>query len=139
MRALALVVLMLPAAAGLAQSSPPLPSRLSGSWTLTTPRGTVIDVFEIEFDGDRAAPAISGRLTWRGFNCGASREPVGATWNGSELRFQAVMRPNVNTQRMNGTCTDEPVQFVLRRKGPGDSFEGDARVGSTVVTMTAAP
>ena len=139
MRAVFAIASVAAACTAFAQSLDPAPAKLSGRWTWVGPRGAVIDTFHIDFDGDRRASTISARLTWNGLNCGADKEPIEVTWNGTEMRFQAVTKPNVNTQRMNSKCPSEAAQFVLTRKPGGDTFEGEVRQGAGVVTMTAAP
>lgn len=116
-----------------------LPPRLTGKWVFNRPGGAIIDFFSIDFDGGRAPGTVTGKLTWRGFNCGAKDEPIKATWDGSELKFEATTRANVNAQRINGQCPPEPSQFVLKRKPGEQQFEGEARSGQAVITMTAAP
>jgi hypothetical protein len=120
------------------QSGPELPVKLSGRWTATNPSGIVIDSFSITFEGSRAPGTVPGRLTWRGFNCGAKDEPIRAQWDGTELKFEAVLKADTNTQRSYGTCGTEPVRWVLKRKSD-QSFEGEGRVANIVVTVTAAP
>jgi hypothetical protein len=91
------------AGAALAQVSTPLPGSLSGRWTYIGRTGTLIDSFSIVFEKNGAAGPIPGKLTWRGYNCGAKDEPIEANWDGSELRFEAVLKADINTQRMNGS------------------------------------
>jgi len=139
MRWLIALGLCAPIASALAQTAEPLPGTLSGRWTWMSPSGAIIDSFSLVLEGDRGAATIPGRLTWRGVNCGAKDEPVQVAWNGSELRFESFMKPNVNTQRMNGQCPSTPAQFVLKRRAGSASFEGEARAGNVVITMTASP
>jgi hypothetical protein len=99
----------------------------------------LIDSFSIVFEKKEAAGPIPGKLTWRGYNCGAKDEPIEANWDGSELRFEAVLKADINTQRMNGNCPTEPTRWVLRRKDGDRHFEGEGRVGAIFVTVTTAP
>jgi hypothetical protein len=122
-----------------AQTGAPLPGSLSGRWTFMGPSGVLIDSFSIAFEGTRAPGIVPARLTWRGLSCGARDEPIQATWDGSELKFEAVLKANTNTQRMNGDCPSDPTRWVLKRKTGDGSFEGEGRVRNTVVTVTASP
>ena len=122
-----------------AQAGAPLPGSLSGRWTFMGPRGVLIDSFSIVFEGNRAPGIVPARLTWRGFSCGAMDEPIQATWDGAELKFEAVLKANTNTQRMNGDCPADPTRWVLKRKTGEGSFEGEGRVGNIVVTVTTSP
>ena len=122
-----------------AQSGDALPPSLSGRWTFVGPRGALIDSFSIVFDSDRLPGKVTGKLTWRGFNCGAKDEPIAATWDGATLKFEATTRPNVNAQRMNGQCSADPSRFVLKRTADARSFEGEVHSGDVVVTLTASP
>lgn len=140
MRAAIAVLFVLLASPDLrAQASEPLPERLSGRYTFVGPGGTIINPFTLVFDGDRKGPAISGRLTWRGNNCGAQDAPIAATWDGTELKFELQLQSNVNAMRMNGPCVQEPTRFVLKRKPGERGFEGEATLRAVVVTMVAAP
>ena len=139
MRAAIAVVFMLFVGADLhAQAGDPLPAQLSGRYTFVGPGGAIINPFALVFDGDRKGPSVSGRLTWRGNNCGAQDAPIVASWDGSELRFELQLQPNVNTMRMNGTCVPEPTRFVLKRKPGERGFEGEATLRAVVVTMVAS-
>lgn len=117
-----------------------LPGALSGRWTFVPPGGrALVDFWSIRFDGSRDPGPVKGTFTWRGRSCGAIDQPVDGTWNGTELRFEARLAPNVNTQIQNGQCADGPVQLVLQRK-PGDrAFEGEARAPNATVSVTASP
>lgn len=140
MRAAIAVSLMLMASSDLqAQAGDPLPAQLSGRYTFVGPGGAIINPFTLVLDGDRKGPSVPGRLTWRGNNCGAQDAPIVANWDGSELRFELQLAPNVNTMRMNGTCVPEPTRFVLKRKPGERGFEGEATLRAVVVTMVAAP
>jgi hypothetical protein len=122
-----------------AQTEASLPASLSGRWTFMGPSGALIDTFSITFERNRAPGTVTGRLTWRGRNCGAKDEPIQATWDGTELKFEAVLKPNTNTQRMNGACPPEPTRWVLKRKAGERSFEGEGRIREILVTVSAAP
>jgi hypothetical protein len=65
-------------------------------------------------------------------------EPIQASWDGTELKFEAQLKANVNAQRMNANCPAEPTRWILKRQGER-SFAGEGRRGETVVTVTAAP
>jgi hypothetical protein len=136
--AVAAMAAMTLAAPVFAQTGPQLPERLSGRWTFSGPAGIFIDYFTVVFEGSRAPGTVPGRLTWRGVNCGSKDEPIQASWDGTELKFEAVLKPEVNTQRLNGKCASEPTRWVLKRK-PDQSFEGEGRTGSVMVTVTATP
>lgn len=140
MRAAIAVLFMLIAGSDLqAQAGDPLPAQLSGRYTFVGPGGAIINPFTLVFDGDRTGPSVSGRLTWRGNNCGAQDAPIVASWDGGELKFELQLQPNVNTMRMNGTCVPEPTRFVLKRKPGERGFEGEATLRAVVVTMVATP
>jgi hypothetical protein len=126
-------------ATAVAQTTAPLPASLSGRWVVVGQAGTFTDAFSLAFEGSGAPGTVPGRLTWRGVNCGAKDEPIQAAWDGNELKFEAVLKANTNTQRMNGNCPTEPVRWILKRKQGDRSFEGEGRVGNTVSTVTAAP
>jgi hypothetical protein len=133
-------LLMLIVTGALAQTGgTSLPKSLSGRWTFMGPSGVLIDTFTIVFDGDGAPGMVPGRLTWRGRSCGAKDEPLKASWDGNELKFEAVLKANVNTQRMNGDCPGEPTRWALKRKAGEASFEGEGRMRDLMVTVTAAP
>lgn len=141
---LPLVTLALACAAGaFAQSTPaPLPPSLSGRWTYSAPNGrTFIDQWSVRFDDGGAAGAVNGTLTWRGLTCGAKDEPVTGTWNGTELRFAFVLRPNVNTQNPNGNCGSGQTTVVLTRKAGATGFEGTATQAdrNAIVAVSASP
>lgn len=123
----------------LAQTDARLPASLSGRWTLMGPSGVLIDTFSMIFDGSGTPGTVPGRLTWRGVNCGAKDEPIQASWDGTELKFEAVLKANTNTQRMNGNCPAERTRWVLKRMAGDREFEGEGRVANIVVTVTATP
>lgn len=135
---LALLLTMIGTAA-LGQADTLLPTSLSGRWTYVGPPGTFIDAFAIVFEGTGGPGTVPGRLTWRGRNCGASDEPIQASWDGMELKFEAVLKANTNAQRANGDCPAEPTRWVLKRKAGERSFEGEGRIRNIVVTVTATP
>ena len=119
-----------------------LPRRLVGKWTSLSPNGrTFIDTVDIALDGDGSQGPVKGRVSWRGVNCGASNEPVEGAWDGSTLRLQGMLRPDVNVQRNGGQCGDGKVLFEIRRKG-GTAFEGSTSMASTggaaTMKLTAA-
>jgi hypothetical protein len=120
------------------QSESVLPAKLSGRWTAFAGTDVVIDSFSLTFEGNRAPGTVPGRLTWRGVNCGAKDEPIQAQWDGTVLKFEAVLKADTNTQRLNGRCGTEPLRWVLKRKSD-QSFEGEGRVANIVVSVTAAP
>ena len=92
---------------GFAQTDTRLPASLSGRWTYVGPSGVIVDAFSIAFEGNGTQATVPGKLTWRGMNCGAKDEPIQATWDGTELKFEAVLKANANTQRMQGNCPTE--------------------------------
>ena len=112
----------------LAQTAAPLPSKMSGRWTAVVPGGqTFTDTMSVVLDVPATTGPLTGRLTVRGVTCGALDEPLTGTWDGTELRFESRVRPNVNSQRMNGECGTGKTTFVLSRK-PGQAvFEGESR------------
>ena len=120
----------------LAQATPP-PKAMSGSWTAVVPgRQTFTDSMSVVLEAPAGTGAVTGRLTVRGLACSAVDEPLTGTWDGTELRFESVVRPNVNAQRMNGECGNGRVSFVLKRKPGRDGFEGESqRDGSPVTTQ----
>lgn len=136
--ALVLSALVAAGSAG-AQTGDVLPPSLSGRWTVSLPSGVFIDAFSIAFEGGRAPGKVNGMLTFRGLNCGAKDEPIAAGWDGKVLKFEAVMRANVNAQRAHGRCPAEPYAFVLVRNADGRTFEGQVPAGNAIVTLTASP
>jgi hypothetical protein len=131
------------ATASVAQADTSLPLSLKGEWTALgqgeNHGRSYVDHFSLAFEGNGAPGSVAGRLTLHGVNCGAKDEPIQASWDGSELKFEAVLRANTNTQSMNGNCPAVPTRWVLRRKAGDPSFEGEGHVGSITVTATAAP
>jgi hypothetical protein len=85
-----------------------LPPEIFGRWTLTNSTAIFNEPFSIAFDGSRGPETVSGRLAWRGIMCGAKDEPIQAQWDGPEFRFEAVLKPDTNTQRSYGTCAPDP-------------------------------
>ncbi len=65
-----------------AQSADQLPGELSGKWTASTPRGTFIDAVSFTFDGNGQPGPVTGKVTFRGVNCGALDEPLKGSWDG---------------------------------------------------------
>ena len=126
----------------LAQTVAPLPKTLSGRWTVVVPgRSTFTDSMSVVLDVPAQAGPLTGRLTSRGVTCGALDEPLVETWDGTELRFESKVRPNVNVTRMNGDCGSGSVTYVLTRKPGETTFEGEARRDGTAtpVQVTLAP
>lgn len=113
---------------GAGSSVESIPKALSGRWTAVVPGGrTFTDTLSVVLDEVPAgAGAVKGRLTLRGVTCGAQDEPLAGTWDGSELRFDSLVRPNVNTQVQNGQCASGRVSFVLRRSPDTKSFQGES-------------
>jgi hypothetical protein len=68
---------------------------------------------------------VTGRLTARGVGCGAENEPLTGTWDGSTLRVESKVYPNVNVQRMNAQCGSGRVTYTLTRKPGQSTFEGE--------------
>jgi hypothetical protein len=129
------------AGATLAQSSSPLPGKLSGRWTAVIPGGrTFTDSVSVVLESPDNAGAVKGRLTVRGVTCGAIDEPLTGTWDGSELKFESLVRPNVNATRQNGECGNGRVSFALKRKPGENHFVGeslrDGAASPTQVTMS---
>ena len=139
--ALAFVAALVPSAFAQAPANA-LPGALSGRWTAIPAGGrTLVDAWSVRFDGTGAPGPVTGKLTWRGVNCGAQDEPLKGTWDGVELRFESHIRANTNTQNMNGNCANTRGEWVLRRKPGSSTFEGEGlfNEGKIVVTLTAAP
>ena len=121
-----------------AQALAPLPKTMSGRWTYLGKR-TSSDVMSVVIDGDGTPGAVTGRLTLRANNCGASDEPFKGTWNGTELSFAATLRTNVNTQRADMDCPSDATKFILTRKPGQTSFEGDASASTGAFQVTLTP
>ena len=142
-RKIVMAALVCVSAAGvvLAQSSDPLPSKLTGRWTAIAPRGTYIDSVSLTVDGHSQPGAVTGRVMWRGVICGAQDEPFTGTWDGTELRVNTTHCPDVNVQRMGGQCGTGRVTCVLRRKPGEKTFEGEGRMegSATVATISVSP
>ena len=123
------VLLVLAGSAGmiLAQTTAPLPKAMSGRWTSVVPGGrTFTDTWSVILDASGGTGPVTGRLTLRGVTCGALDEPLTGTWDGSELRMESQVRPNVNAQRTNGECGTGRVTFKLTRKPGQSTFEGES-------------
>lgn len=141
MRTAFVALCVLAAGAVSAQSAEPLPAKLSGRWTFMGPAGVFNDVVSLAFDAGAPPGRVAGRATWRGLTCGAQDEPFTGTWDGTELRIDTTHRPNVNAQRMNGSCAQGHAIYVLKRVPGTDRFEGNARVEGlpAVASVTLAP
>jgi len=135
------VLLLLAAGAATAQSADPLPGKLAGHWSYMGPDGVFIDTVSIAIDGNGQPGPVTGRVTFRGVNCGAQDEPFTGTWDGSELLVETVHRANVNTRRMGGQCSTGHATYLLRRKPGEKAFEGDGHFDGTslVVTISLSP
>ena len=141
---LVVIAAVVPALKSHAQGqSDPLPSSLSGRWTVVPPGGrTIIDSWTFEVDGARAPGPVKGRVTWRGRGCGALDEPIAGTWDGTELSFEFKTRPDVNTQMTGATyCGEGKTNVVLRRQAGARDFEGEASMndGPANIPLTASP
>lgn len=121
----------------LADDMAPLPKAMSGRYTAVVPgRQTYTDTLSVVLDAPSATGPVTGRLTVRGVTCGAVDEPLTGTWDGTELRFESLVKPNVNAQRPNGQCGNGKITFVLSRKPGQSAFEGESlRDGSPVVVQ----
>ena len=120
-----------------AAETAPLPKAMSGRYTAVVPgQQTYTDSLSVVLDAPSGTGPVTGRLTVRGVTCGAVDEPLSGTWDGTELRFESLVKPNVNAQRLNGQCGSGKVTFVLSRKPGQTSFEGESRRdGSPIVTQ----
>jgi len=100
---------------------------LTGSWQVinTNIGRTFTDTISISLDAPTVPGPISGRLTTRGVACGALDEPLTGNWDGTELRFESTLRPNVNTQRQNLDCGTGRVTYILKRKAGTERYEGE--------------
>jgi hypothetical protein len=134
----AAIVAMITASSLCAQALAPLPINMNGKWTFLGKR-TSSDVMSVVIDGDGAPGKITGRLTLRANNCGALDEPFQGTWDGTTLRFDALLRSNVNTQRSNMDCPSDATKFVLARKPGQAGFEGEASASTGTFQVTLAP
>jgi len=128
----------------LAQTPAPLPKTMSGHWTAVVPGGrTFTDSLSVVLDVPGGTGPLTGRLTIRGVTCGALDEPLTGTWDGSELRMESQVRPNVNAQRANGECGTGRVTFNLTRKPGQTAFNGeslrDAAPAPAQVTLAPSP
>lgn len=130
------------ASVALAQLVAPLPKSLSGRW-MTIGGGvtgrTFTDTMSVAFDDPVGIGPVRGRLTSRGVVCGAMDEPLTGTWDGSELRFESQVRPNVNVARKNGDCGTGHISFVLTRKLGRTGFEGESHRDGSTAQITLAP
>ena len=121
-----------------AQTAPPLPNALSGRWTFFGPTAVLTDTVSLVFDGNGAPGPVAGKITIRGVTCGAKDEPFTGTWDGSVLRFEALMRADVNTTRMGGDCS-APAKIVLTRKPGQTAFEGETTRAGFTSRLQLAP
>jgi hypothetical protein len=111
-----------------AQADAPLPRSLSGRWTTVVPGvATFTDTMSLTLDAPVQPGPVTGRMTSRGVGCGSQDEPLVGTWDGTVLRFESKVHPNVNTQRMNGQCGTGGTTVVLTRKLGQSTFEGESR------------
>jgi hypothetical protein len=125
-----------------AQAAMPLPKSMSGRWTAVIPGGRVFtDSLSVVLEAPDASGAVTGRLNIRGVACGAQDEPLAGTWDGTELRFESKVRPNINVTRPSGDCGSGRIDFVLVRKPGQSSFEGESRRdgAATPTQITLAP
>jgi hypothetical protein len=125
-----------------AQTAAPLPKAMSGRWTAVIPGGrTFTDTLSVALDAPAGTGPVTGHFTNRGVTCGAANEPLTGTWDGTELRFESQVRPNVNVQRANGDCGTGRISFVLTRKAGQATFEGESRRDgmSVPAQITLAP
>jgi hypothetical protein len=136
------VIALAAVVAGLAfaQSADPLPPKLSGRYNFVGPQGVYNDAVTLTFDAPAVAGKVSGRVSWRGVNCGALDEPFVGTWDGTELRIETTHRANVNTQRPNGQCGSGRATYTLKRM-PGSKFEGQVQIEGSpaIATLALAP
>ena len=126
-------VLALVACGVFAQPETGLPKTMSGSWTGVYPRGSFSDTMSVVLGAPDGSGALKGLLTYQGLSCGAKDEPLTGTWNGTELRFESQLRPNVNSKRLNGQCGTGLTKFVLTRKPGQGSFVGESRTEGTQI------
>ena len=123
------------------QAPEPLPTAMSGHWVVVLPNGRLYtDTMSVVLEAPAGTGPITGRLTVRGVTCGALDEPLTGTWDGTQLRFESQVRPNVNTQQKDAQCASGKVMYVLRRKPGAQAFDGEfTRDGMSVpgqVTLT---
>ena len=85
-----------------------------------------VDSVSVALDPVDPAGRVTGRLTTRGVTCGALDEPLVGTWDGSVLRFESRVKPDTNTQRMNGNCGSGVITYVMTRRAGQSGFEGEA-------------
>jgi hypothetical protein len=126
----------------LAQAGAPLPKAMSGHWTVLASNGRVYTGdTSVVLDAPDGTGAVTGRFTSPGVTCGALDEPLSGTWDGSELRFETMVRPNENTQQRDGECGSGKLTYVLKRNPGQPGFEGEGhRDGMQVpVQVTLAP
>ncbi|MEO8486031.1 MAG: hypothetical protein ABI585_06790 [Betaproteobacteria bacterium] len=122
-----------------AHAADPLPGKLAGTWTALSPGRTFVDRFSLTFDGNGAPGPVSGRIDLSGVTCGALGEPIAnGTWDGDTLRFDATMRPGVNSQR-TGNCNFAESTWVLQRKPGSSEFVGTLVGQGGTLTVRASP
>ena len=141
-RNLALLIVVGCVGVVLAQTVEPLPKKLSGRWTVVVPGGqTYTDTMSVVLDVPDGVGPVTGRFTSRGVGCGSQDEPLVGTWDGNQLRFETLARPNVNVQRMNADCGTGRLTVVLTRKSGQSTFEGESRRDGvpTPAQVTLAP
>jgi hypothetical protein len=124
-----------------AQGVAPLPKSLSGRWSIVVPGVRAFnDTMSMTLDAPVQPGPVTGRLTARGVGCGAENEPLTGTWDGTTLRVESRVYPNVNVQRMNGECGSGQVVYTLTRKPGQSTFEGegkrDGMTGAVLVTLS---
>ena len=144
MKHYALIPLAFVAFVAAAQTDDTLPSVLAGRWTVVAAGGrTFIDRVSLQLEGERKPGPVKGLMNWHGVSCGAADEPFEGTWDGQVLRFNSVLRPNVNTQRNGGQCGDGKIVGELQRKPGERSFSGETRLASlgasASVSMSPSP
>ena len=128
----------------LAQAIEPLPKTMSGRWTAVVPGGrTFSDTLSVVLEVPGGTGPLTGRLTLRGVTCGAVDEPLSGTWDGTELRMESRVHPNVNALRANGECGTGRVTFNLTRKPGRTTFDGeslrDAAPTPSQITLAPSP
>jgi hypothetical protein len=140
-RLCALVALTIVAGVVVAQAPLRLPKSLNGSWSAQTPGGRAnTNVMSVTLDPPSATGDVTGRYTSRGVVCGAIDEPLTGTWNGTELRFESLVHPNVNVNNRNGDCGTGRIVFVLTRAPGQTRFNGESvRDGGRPAQITLDP
>ena len=119
----------------------PLPATLSGRWTVTASGFLSSHTVTLSFEGQGQTGPVTGRVSFRGMDCGLLDEPLRGSWDGVDLRLETAQRAEVGAPREAGNCGTARATFVLRRN-PGDTrFEGEARIEGLpgVATMSLDP